>query len=419
MGAVGPLRAFPGAEGVGTETPGGRGGRVIYVTKLEDSGPGSLREAIGTEGPRIVMFGVSGTIEVDEPLVVAHPFLTIAGQTAPGDGIALRSKTGEEKLMGIGTHDVVIRFVRFRLGPGGQKDNLTLYSGARRVVVDHCSLSWATDELMDFYRDVADVTVSWNIIGEALDSANHSKGPQFGKYETGSMSIHHNLFSSALDRCPKINPSYGTADFVNNVVHNCAGDTKINGLWIWEGETLRVNVVNNYYSLGPNSVPERQEIDADNDSEGGALALYLEGNIGWNRPTLQDPELAMLEDGVSLLVDTPNPAPAVTTTSAETARLEVLAAAGATLPKRDALDERLIREAREGGGQVPLHPDEVGGYPELRSVPAPVDSDGDGMPDEWEQRWGFDPTDGTDGSQDHDGDGYTNVEEYLAWIVSG
>jgi pectate lyase len=219
------LPDFPGAEGFGATTPGGRGGRVIYVTTLDDSGPGSLRAAIGAQGPRTILFRVGGVIDLQSALVVREPFVTIAGQTAPGGGICLRGDN-----FGIATHDVVVRFLRVRLGDLRRRevDTFSIADGSRNVVVDHCSASWSIDETLSPSGDISDVTVQWCIISESLNNSLHSKGPHgYGSLlrATGGVSLHHNLWSHHNGRNPRFGDNYAegpfpTFDFRNNVIYN-------------------------------------------------------------------------------------------------------------------------------------------------------------------------------------------------------
>ena len=188
------IPAFPGAEGFGSTTPGGRGGKVMFVTNVNDSGPGSLRAACEAEGPRIVLFRVSGLISLVAPIVVKNPYLTVAGQTAPGDGVCLRNFT-----FNIATHDVVVRYLRSRLGDlsGQEADSITLLSGAHDVVVDHCSATWSIDESLSLAGNVSNVTVQWCLIGNALNHSKHSKGDHgYGSLSraNGPATWHHNLW---------------------------------------------------------------------------------------------------------------------------------------------------------------------------------------------------------------------------------
>ena len=217
--------SFPGAEGFGSTTPGGRGGRVIFVTNLDDAGPGSFRAACDAEGPRIVIFRVSGLITLASPIVVKHPYITIAGQTAPGDGICLRNYT-----FVIATHDVIVRYLRSRLGDLSRQeaDSITLAAGAENVIVDHCSATWSVDEALSLAGNVSKVTVQWCLIAEALNHSKHTKGPHgYGSLSraNGPVSWHHNLWAHNNARNPRLGDNYGrppypTFDVRNNVIYN-------------------------------------------------------------------------------------------------------------------------------------------------------------------------------------------------------
>jgi pectate lyase len=225
------VKAFPTAEGFGADALGGRGGVVIEVTNLDDSGPGSLRDAVEREGPRTVVFRVGGTIAVERPIRVRDPYITIAGQTAPGDGVLIRNhRANTDAPITIETHDVVIRHLRLRPGPSGEPsccvDALGLMEGARNVIIDHVSLSWGVDELLGASEDASDFTVQWSILSEALHRSNHAKDDRHSRgllvstQEGGNVSIHHNLFAHNDGRNPEVALAYGIADIVNNVLYN-------------------------------------------------------------------------------------------------------------------------------------------------------------------------------------------------------
>jgi pectin methylesterase-like acyl-CoA thioesterase len=404
------LPAFPGAEGYGSTTPGGRGGRVIEVTNLNDSGPGSLRAAVEAKGPRIVVFRVSGTIALESDLSVRNPYLTIAGQTAPGGGICLRNR----KLI-IETNDVIVRYLRIRVGrEGGGNDALAIDEGSN-VVVDHCSLSWGCDETLNTWHGARDITVQWCIISEALHHRNHGFAASLGGENA---SFHHLLIA----HCPGRNPSIGgnnehqtiNLDFRNSVIYNFGHRT-------FDGKPSSINIVNNYYKPGPNSSVKRF---AEIDDVGGyekipTTAWYISGNVWEGDEAITQDNASGVTGATQWLVNEPAPYAPVRTVSAERAYALVLADVGAILPKRDSVDIRVIEDVRTGtatfgnGKGVILHQDDVGGWPELKSQPAPEDSDSDGMRDEWESKFGLDPKNANDNIQDKDKDGYTNIEEYL------
>jgi pectate lyase len=422
--------AFPGAEGFGAHSVGGRGGRVIEVTNLNDSGPGSLRAALEAEGPRIVVFRTGGTIELMTELVVTHPFLTIAGQTAPGGGITLKthpSNTRSALTLARGCHDVVIRHLRSRPGPHAGfprtksgaapdtsevKDALQIL-GARRVIVDHCSFSWATDEVVSTFYDCEDVTIQWCVIAEALrksrpDQDLPGKGLLIGSKGGGRISVHHNLMVHNVGRNPLLKCS-GLVDVVNNVV--LAPDKVAMAIDAEFGEA-KANFVGNHVQA---PIGEGLVYGVRTASD-GAFALFVEGNIGPHRKGPGQPEANFVNphrEARRWIITQRHDAAPVTTTSAAEAFEQVLAGAGCTLPMRDAVDERLVAEVRKGATRLVNHPSEVGGWPALAAGIAPRDTDHDGMPDAWEKMHGFDAADAGDGPQDADGDGYTNVEEFL------
>ena len=418
-GATGSPPAFPGAEGFGAATPGGRGGRVVLVTTLEDSGPGSFREAVAAKGPRTVVFRVGGLVTLATPLVVTEPFLTVAGQTAPGDGICFRGHGVE-----IRTHDVVLRHLRFRPGDvaGAEVDGLTVGGGSRRVVVDHCSAGWSVDESLSLAGDVADVTVQWCVIAEALHRSVHRKGPHgYGSLmrAAGGVTLHHNLWAHNAARNPRLGDDYGrppwpTFDVRNNVVYDYGGIAS--GM---TGDRLSVNYVGNSVRPGPSSDTTRGVIVL---TETADASYYVAGNVVEGRPDVNGDNRRLFDRleaagrRLVTLVERPFDAPPVTTTDAATARREVLAGAGATRPRRDAVDARVVREVERRTGRIIDSQGEVGGWPAYRSGPAPADADADGMPDGWERARGLDPTDPADGAR-AGVDGFTNLEAYLSELA--
>lgn len=416
-GQVSALPSFPGAEGFGSQTPGGRGGRVIEVTTLDDSGPGSLREAVTAEGPRTIVFRIGGTIRLKSHLRVTKPFVTIAGQTAPGGGILLRDAG-----FYIETHDVVLRFIRSRVGPSLAEDYDTQDSlqisglDAHDIMVDHCSFSWSIDECVGIRAPAHDVTFSWNIVSEALRQPFTEE--QIGKDRSHSMalilsggptrcSLHHNLLALSNSRNPRIQG--GRHAFINNVVYG----------WGWLTGTFSrdpdVNFIGNYYKPGPGS----QAIKAICERPGEMGKIYVKGNRSPTRPHdgLAEWEPIVNAPEAQHQATGPFEMPPVTTTWAEEAYAAVLRFAGAVLPARDPVDARVVRSVRLSMGEKIDRPEEVGGYPEMASCPAPRDSDHDGMPDDWETAHGFNSADADDAIGDADGDGYTNLEEYLQALV--
>lgn len=437
----GVIPAFPGAWGAGMFTTGGRGGKVIAVTNLDDNGSGSLRAALETEGPRIVVFRVAGTIKVNTDLNINHPDITIAGQSAPGDGICVAGT------LNINTYNVIIRHLRVRRGVpvGGQGDDNIGGNPAHHIIIDHCSTSWGMDENISLYRhmrpsldgstqikDAAEnITVQWTISSEALDARGHAFGGTWGGKPS---TFHHNLFACNTARNPSIGMS-GPFDFRNNVIFNWRHRTMDGG-----DETSLVNVINNYYKPGPATNDNMRAVFARIESRsmyspGSAWAegdwypkaqnrpgkWYVAGNVmDGNEEVTANNWAGMVGPEQLARVNTPFEGwPVAPHEPARVAFESVLAKAGATLPRRDAVDARVTEMVRSGKPMTATgiikDISEVGGYPTLSFDPAevPVDSDGDGMPDEWEIKYKLDPKNPADGVFDSDGDGYTNVEEYL------
>jgi pectate lyase len=432
------IPAFPGAEGGGAWTAGGRGGKVFVVSNLNDNGPGSLREAVETQGPRLVVFGIAGIIDLETPLTIQHPFLTIAGQTAPGDGVCVRGQTTE-----INTHDVVIRYLRFRRGNLKKRDDALGGYPVGNILIDHVSASWGLDENLSLYRymkkqpggpdkklAVENITVQWCISSEALDLNNHAFGATWGGKNA---SFHHNLFACNTGRNPSIGMG-GGFDFRNNVLFNWRHRTMDGG----DGSS-RVNVINNYYKPGPATQGDlrfricRAQARNDKDQFPGFGKWYVAGNVVEGNPTVTadnwaggvqyDPAQKLrdmvIPAGSEKLVRSKDefPAAPVTTHTAQEAYAQVLAHAGGSLPRRDAVDERVIESVRTGVTRTKTGiidtPADVGGYPEYRPGTVAPDADRDGMPDIWETKHGLDPQSAADAAQDPDADGYTNIEEYL------
>jgi hypothetical protein len=420
------LRAFPGAEGFGTQTPAGRGGKIIEVTSLADDGPGTLRNALNDPSPRIIVFRVSGIIELSQELTVHHPFVTIAGQTAPGGGICIKGAG-----IAIFSHDVLIQHIRVRPGNEGpvnpeNNDAVCILGkhgdvdGAYNVVLDHISASWGEDETVSTWYGPHDITISWSIISEALNRSRHPKvthsaGLLIGDY-SDNVSVHHCLLAHNDFRNPLI-ISGGTHGFVCNVVYNWG--VLPAEIVDYESNSF-LNFVGNYFLPGASTQTGPFEILINPDSTGTAK-IYVKDNIGPHRPDSGTDDWALVgygfgEEGVapetyrSLTMYT---TPFITTTSAADAFEQVLNNAGATKPERDAVDIRVVAGVRNKTGAIIDSPEEVGGYPQLAGGTPPTDSDHDGMPDSWETEKGLNPDDPSDGSGDLDGDGYTNIEEYL------
>ena len=424
-GCGGELPAFPGAEGFGCATPGGREGQVYVVSNLEDSGPGSLREALEASGRRVAVFAVSGTIDVREQIVIDDPYLTVAGQTAPGGGITLRAADDNTSgLVDISTHDVVIRFMRFRTGSppsvtGENLDGVNIWRDTGQdVIIDHNSFSWAVDENVSTWDGAHDVTFSWNIIAQGLRESTHpdgehSKGLLVSGDATEDISVHHNLFAHNTARNPQVT-SPGRIQVVNNVIFNY-GDSALQTSNPYGAP--QVEIVANHFKAGPDSDPERYEVDAYPVEEAGEWSLHLLGNVG-PHGTSDGPQgdLVSPEDRGLIVDAAPLDLPVITTTSADQAMEDVLMGAGARVPYLDPVDGQMIDDVHNERGRMINDESEMGGWPALPAEEPPPDEDSDGMPDTWESAHDLDP--GTDDSaDDRDGDGYTNVEEYVNDLV--
>lgn len=410
------LRAFPEAEGFGAYAKGGRGGRVIAVTTLEDYVPGkdepipgSLRAACEAAGPRIVVFRVSGIIALKATLAITEPCLTLAAQSAPGDGVCLK----DHGVSIHDTHDIVIRYLRSRPGDelGITLDALSTGGGSRNVILDHCSASWANDEVLSVSGAGQDnITVQWCFITESMNESHHEKGAHgYGTLlrTDGRVTFHHNLYAHHRTRCPRPG-TYGDPpglllDFRNNVVYNWVGPAGYSA-----ADPVRMNYVGNYLKPGPDTRDKTHAFQVG----GPATALYVEGNVVEGVET--DNQWALIsgkKDGTRAKTSF-DTAP-VSTQSADEAFEAVLANAGAVLPKRDAADAAIVQTVREGTGAIINSQADVGGWPEYASASPPADTDEDGMPDAWETQHGLNPQDAADNTADPDGDGYTNIEEFL------
>ena len=415
--------AFPGAEGFGRYTTGGRGGQVVYVTNLEDSGEGSLRKAIQKKGPRIVVFAVSGTIALKEPLDINNGDITIAGQSAPGDGICISNYPVSVK-----ADNVIIRYMRFRMGnvTGQEADALGGNRGQSNIIIDHCSMSWATDECASFYRN-KQFTLQWSIISESLNESVHAKGDHgYGGIWGGEgASFHHNLIANHSSRTPRFSGSKSTpnspdelVDFRNNVIFNWVHNSS------YGGEKGRYNMVNNYYKAGPATSSSRKNRIVNPSQPYGQF--YVSGNHVEGYPAISTDNWAggVQADHVdSAKAVNPFKVTAIKEQSAAEAYELVLAHAGASY-KRDAVDARVVADVRSGkptsgakkNGIIDSQQD-VGGWPELKSLPAPEDQDQDGMPDAWERQHNLDPNNPADAAGYTLDKQYTNVEVYLNSLV--
>ena len=432
--------AFPGAEGYGRFAIGGRGGRVIHVTNLNDSGPGSLRDAILATGPRTVVFDVSGLISLKSKLVFRseNEFLTVAGQTAPGKGICIRNYT----FGGLGARDTIIRFIRLRLGDlaGETMDGMGL-AGSDHCIVDHCSISWSIDEAFSS-RGAQNITFQRNIISEALNIAGHrkyedGKGHGYAGSIGGNVgSFHHSLLAHNAGRnwslaggIDQANIHAGRIDIRNMVVYNWKNRTT-------DGGARQVNFVNNYYKPGPASeiftfLNPQFENPAFGPQQYFAAGNIMEGYVGPADTSIHFKGIRVRgTQEAPAFVSDPFFESHVTTHSARDAYEDVLSDVGCNRPRPDDHDLRVIGETRTGtftyrGSRsgLPGLPDsqsDTGGwepYPEIHR-PADWDSDRDGLPNHWELENGLDPQDPSDGSADSDHNGYTNLEEYLHHLAS-
>lgn len=417
--------AFPGAEGFGKYTIGGRGGKVFEVTNLNDSGPGSLREACEAEGPRTVVFRLSGTIELKSELEIEHPFITIAGQTAPGDGICLKNYQ-----FSFDTQHLIVRYLRVRPGDEMREEQDALGGSGDHIIIDHCSVSWGVDETLSINK-ASNLTVQWCMVTESLTKSLHKKGAHGygGLWGGPGGSFHHNILAHHSSRNPRAsgNKDSGLLDFRNNVIYNWGFNSA------YGGEMWPRNWVNNYLKYGPaTTISVRDRIFLQKDPRG---VMYCDGNFVWGFPGITSENWAggidYAPDGEAneetLRVHAPFTAAPVRTDSARKAFRSALGDAGCSF-RRDAVDQRIVREIRTGtacygetygGGGKGLIDSQaaVGGWPVLKTSPAPVDSDHDGLPDPWERKRRLDPHNDRDGAQDADGDGYTNLEEYLNSLV--
>ena len=456
--------AFPGAEGFGRYTSGGRGGAVYHVTSLADDGSaGTLRWACEQKGKRTIVFDVSGTIFLTKELSLKNGDVSILGQTAPGDGICVADYP-----FTINSSNVILRFVRFRLGNRQvayhEGDGLGGMDQAN-IIVDHCSVSWSIDECMSVYGS-KNISVQWNIVDQSLVNAGHTKGSHGygGNWGGSGASYHHNLLAHHTSRTPRLGPRPGTQtdermDMRNNVIYNWGG----NGCY--GGEGMNVNIVNNYYKPGPGTLQRSTTIQqriagigvrtSEYTDHNSATPnqwdvmwhvwgkYYVDGNVNSRYTTVTNDNwrygiynqidvsgndgtyTSVTKDTMKILQ--PIPYGYVTTQTAETAYEKVLAYAGASL-KRDSHDEYIANDAKTGtashcasGSATGFvdNQDQAGGWPELKSESPLLDTDGDGMPDAWETEHGLNPKDPTDKNK-YNLDSkryYTNLEVYCNSLV--
>ena len=425
--SMGQQLAFPTAEGFGAYAKGGRGGKVIYVTNLQDSGEGSLRWAVEEEGPRTVVFAISGTIELKKRLDIKNPFITIAGQTAPGDGICLKGESVK-----VLTHDVILRYLRVRLGDGkfGEggtnqgKDGIDISVG-ENIIVDHCSASWSLDEVLSSSTSkptLTNVTVQWCFITEGLNVDNHGYGSLIRGTGGAKYSFLNNLYAHNHGRNPRPgnynsnpydkDPEGLLLDFRNNVLYNWGGSHA--GYNADAVSVTKLNYVGNYLIPGANSKDNGIAYSTGSPYN----KSFFDGNYyndimpenqwglvkfkeSWSAQNIQDYK----QEKAFKVVHTQ-------TEDAKVAYQKVLEIGGANMPKRDAVDLRIVNDVRTRTGKIVASQEDVGGWPVLKSTPAPQDTDKDGMPDLWETKNGLNPNNAMDGNSIGT-DGYTNLEKYL------
>lgn len=458
------IPAFPGAWGGGMYSFGGRGGKVLVVTNLSDRGPGTFREACEAGGPRIVVFNVAGLIRINNPISIRAPYITIAGNTAPGDGVCIAGDTVQ-----LDTHDVILRHLRFRRGKTEAADRDDSLGGnpVGNIMIDHVSASWSLDENISMYRHMyqppqggqalklptVNITIQNCISSESLNIFHHAFGSTIGGLNS---TFHHNLWACNTGRNPSVG-MWGDFAFVNNVLFNYRHRTIDGG-----DNKSYYNIINNYFKPGPGTPdgaiawrllkPESERSKTVVDNFGKA---YVSGNVveGHDKVTRDNwdggvqPDVrsgALAEALVRIRVSEPFKHAPLPITPATNAFEFVIANSGATLPRRDAVDERIIKEVRTGvippieiakGSQEKAKfygyqqkytdelavlvkkgfitdPSEVGGWPDYKGAPH-KDSDGDGIPDDWEKAHGLNPNDPTDAVKDANGDGYANIEDFI------
>ncbi|WMI66264.1 pectate lyase [Aestuariibaculum sp. YM273] len=437
--------AFPGAEGFGKNTTGGRGGKVIFVTTLNDYGSGSLREAVNTQGARYILFKVSGTIRLLSELKINNGDVTIAGQTAPGDGICLKNYP-----VTINADNVIIRYLRFRMGDEAKQEGDAIGSRFHKnIIIDHCSMSWSTDETVSIYNN-ENTTLQWCFITESLRNSVHDKGSHgYGGIWGGkNASFHHNLLAHHDSRNPRLGEYAGSAfaltdlvDLRNNVIYNWQGNSA------YGGEAMNVNIVNCYYKPGPATTKTTRIMSIDKNKVEGTEVyniwgkFYINGNYveGSTQATNDNWTYGVYnqfhgsygtvseEDKNGMRVLEPhNINSNVTTHTAPIAYERVLDYGGASY-KRDAIDTRIVNDVRtksytyEGSngstkGIIDTQSD-VGGWPELASETPPTDTSGDGMPDDWKVAMKLKATDNNPNGHDLS-TGYENIEVYINSLVA-
>ena len=431
--------AFPGAEGYGKWTVGGRGGRVLTVTNLNDSGEGSFRNAVEQTGARIVVFAVDGTIELKSPLRINNDSITIAGQSAPGDGICLKDYP-----LVVNASNVIVRYIRVRVGDRYRLDSDGVGGGRygqKNVILDHLSVSWSIDECLSIYK-TENLTVQWCLVAHSLNTSVHTKGSHgFGGIWGGyKATFHHNLLANHASRNPRFSSVDGTkwVDYRNNVVYNWGFKTAYGG-----GHHAEINMVNNYYKPGPASQHHRL-LDVAEDGTG---RYYVAGNVMAgddavtrdNHSAITDcagkcyipgrksagpdsgisPEAIPTsgEECASCLVSSPFPSEPIHEDTPVVAYQRILESVGCSF-SQDSYDREVLRQVREGIGTFGANgiinsQEDVGGWPVLKAGKALRDTDGDGMPDDWESKHGLNPKSASDASAYTLNEDYTNIEVYL------
>ncbi len=437
--------AFPGAEGFGKYATGGRGGKTIIVSNLNDDGPGSFREAASFKYKRMFVFSISGTIHLNSKLNILGD-VTISGQTAPGDGICLADFP-----VIIGGNNTIIRYLRFRMGDKNQKGGMVdgnggddAFGGNKRknIIIDHCSMSWSTDEVFSIYGGDS-TTVQWNLITEPLNYSYHFEtgDKDYERHGYGGiwggkhLSAHHNLFANCLSRNPRFNGArLGSeeefVDFRNNVIYNWEHNSA------YGGEAGTYNMVNNYYKSGPgtNEKVRYRIINPTKNETRGFGQFYVDGNYVCGSKDVSKNNWLGIDmgnggteaDKSAAIVKTQFPAVFMKTDSPIDAYYLVSKSAGASF-KRDTLDERVINDMQNNKGRFidvqggfPHGTDyekTINAWPNLKSLPALKDADGDGMPDDWEKANGLNPTDATDASRNKLHTIFTNIEVYINSLV--
>lgn len=424
--------AFSGAEGAGKFTKGGRGGDVYHVTNLKDSGSGSLREGIESiKGPRTIVFDIGGMIRLKDELVIKDKsYLTIAGQTAPGKGITLADQCLQIKE----SKHIIVRYLRVRLGdenkPAGSGPDCITVDYCDHIILDQLSLSWGIDGNGDF-RGLKYATLQWLIFSEALHDSLHGKGPHgmcsSFRDTQGPATMHHNIYASSRQRHPTINGGSDVVEFCNNLDYNWENGHNLSG--------DKFNLIGNYYKAGPSMRAGFRPIQLKTGKIPPTSKGYFSGNHFEGLPEEYNKDnYSAMDFKASGLGFTHAHSYQYTThekfevserfdagkyklteiESAKDAYESCLKYSGCSLV-RDTVDERFIKTITDNSGKIIDSQNDVGGWDPYPPIHRPEnwDTDGDGMPDAWERMVGFDPDDASDGNEDRNSDGYTNVEEYL------